>query len=163
MMLTPFLSPGLRQGRTVTIAKRISRSILVPAGGILVIKGIDHVALVTTGVERAAKFYKELLGFHETGRLETTHSGTIIFIALDGTQIELFGGGKPRPEGEQGRAVGLTHLALLVEDIDAECERMGKLGVAFDMKPTSVESGLRIAFFKDPDGNAVELMQRPRV
>lgn len=55
------------------------------------------------------------------------------------------------------------HLALLVEDIDAECERMSKLGVAFDMKPTSVESGLRIAFFKDPDGNAVELMQRPQV
>lgn len=124
------------------------------------IKGFDHVAVVTTDVGRAAEFYTEVLGFHESGRLETTHSGTIIFLALDGTQLELFGGGKRRQKEESGE-VGLTHLALLVTDIDGEYERIKQHGAEFDMKPTSVESGLRIAFFRDPDGNRLELMQRP--
>jgi len=125
-----------------------------------VIKGIDHLAVVGTDVARAAKFYGEVLGFRESNRLETTHSGTIIFMTLGGTQIELFGNAKPGAGAQEGRRAGYTHMALLVEGIDAEHERMTKLGVTFDMKPTSVESGMRLAFFKDPDGNTIELMQR---
>lgn len=126
------------------------------------ITGIDHFAVVTTDVARAARFYTELLGFRETMRLETSHSGTIIFIGLGEAQLELFGGGTPRSGPAEGRPVGFTHIALKVDDIDADYERLAAAGIAFDMKPTTVESGLRIAFFKDPDGNTIELMQRPR-
>lgn len=124
------------------------------------IKGIDHFGVVTTDVERAAKFYTEVLGFRETMRLETEHSGTIVFVGADGVQVELFGGGDPR-KMQEGKPVGYVHLALVVDDVDAEHERMSKLGVEFGMKPTSVEAGLRIAFFTDPDGNPIELLQRP--
>jgi glyoxylase I family protein len=127
-----------------------------------VIKGLDHLALVTTNAERAAAFFKDLLGFKETGRLETSHSGTIIFISLGDTQIELFGYGDVNASRGEDKAVGFKHLALAVEDIDAEYERLKAAGVEFYMVPTTVESGLRIAFFRDPDGNAFELMQRPR-
>ena len=125
------------------------------------IKDIDHLSVVTTDLERARKFYVDLLGFHETMRLETTHSGTIIFVALKGTQLELFGGGEPKAAEAGSRQVGYTHIALLVEDIDAVYERLAAAGVEFSMKPTTVDSGLRIAFFPDPDGNSLELMQRP--
>jgi catechol 2,3-dioxygenase-like lactoylglutathione lyase family enzyme len=30
------------------------------------------------------------------------------------------------------------------------------------MEPTDAESGLRLAFLRDPDGNPIELLQRPR-
>ena len=125
------------------------------------ITGIEHFAVVTTDVEKAAKFYTEVLGFKERGRLETAHSGTIIFIALGGTELELFGGGEiaPRPEG---RKVGYTHIALTVDGIDGDYDRISKQGVEFSMKPTTVESGMRIAFFADPDGNTLELVQRPK-
>jgi predicted enzyme related to lactoylglutathione lyase len=126
-----------------------------------VITGIEHFAVVTTDVEKAAKFYKEVLGFKETHRLETAHSGTIIFISLGGTELELFGGGEITPK-PAGRKVGYTHIALTVNDIDADYDRIRKHGVEFTMKPTSVESGMRIAFFADPDGNTLELMQRPK-
>jgi len=127
-----------------------------------VIKDLDHLALVTTDVERAARFFVDLLGFKESGRLEnTSHSGTIVFVSLGGTQIELFGTGQAGAAAGAGDAVGFKHLALLVDDIDAEYERLKAAGVEFPMVPTTVESGLRIAFFKDPDGNALELMQRP--
>ena len=127
------------------------------------IKDLDHLALVTTDAERAAHFYIDLLGFKESGRLENTpHSGTIIFISLGGTQIELFGTGDAAATPAAERAVGYKHLALLVDDIDGEYERLRAAGVEFGMVPTTVESGLRIAFFTDPDGNALELMQRPK-
>lgn len=126
-----------------------------------VIKGLDHLALVTTDVVRAARFFTELLGFKETGRLETTHSGTIIFVSLGGTQVELFGYGSSKAAAGADDCAGFKHLALAVEDIDAEYERLKAAGVEFTMAPTTVESGLRIAFFCDPDGNSLELMQRP--
>ncbi len=128
------------------------------------IKGLEHVALVTTDVERAARFFVEKLGFRETGRLETTHSGTIIFVSLGGAEVELFGNGKPRdpdapPFGSE--EVGYRHIALLVDSVDEEYDRLKSLGVEFFMDPTTVESGLRLAFFKDPDGNPIELLQKP--
>lgn len=126
------------------------------------IKSIDHVAVVTTDVERAAKFYTEALGFREVTRLETSHSGTLVFLDLDGTQVELFGGGKPRASSSDSEEVGYRHLCLLVDDIDAECARLKGLGVEFHMEPETVESNLRIAFFRDPDGTPLELMQRPK-
>ncbi len=124
------------------------------------IKDIDHVAVVTTDVERAAKFYTEALGFREVGRLETSHSGTLVFLGLGGTLVELFGGGKPRAAGDTGE-VGYRHIALLVDSVDEEYDRLRALGVEFTMEPATVESGLRIAFFKDPDGSPIEIMQRP--
>ena len=125
------------------------------------IKGVDHVALVTTDVERAATFYTGVLGLQEMARLETSHSGTLIFVGVGETTIELFGGGKVKASGE-GNEVGFKHICLLVDDVDAEHARLKARGVAFDMEPATVESGLRICFLRDPDGNRVELMQRPR-
>ena len=124
------------------------------------IKGIEHVAVVTTDVERAAKFYTEVLGFREVGRLETSHSGTLVFVSLNGTQLELFGGGKLKEAEEAQQRVGYKHIALRVDGIDAEYARLKALGVEFYMEPTTVESGLRIAFFRDPDGSPIELFQR---
>ncbi len=126
------------------------------------ITGLDHLALVTTDAERAARFFIDVLGFKESGRLETTHSGTIIFVSLGATQVELFGYGNGKAAVGADDCIGFKHLALSVDNLDAEHARLTALGVKFTMVPTTVESGLRIAFFEDPDGNRLELMQRPR-
>ncbi len=123
------------------------------------VKAIAHIALVATDLERAARFYTEVVGFREAMRLETTHSGTIVFLSLDGTQLELFGGGRPRDSrAEQGRT-GYTHIALLVDDVEAEYERLRSRGVEFETPPTDAEAGIRLAFFRDPDGNRVEIIR----
>lgn len=125
------------------------------------ITGMDHVAVVTSDVARAAEFYTNVLGFREVQRLETTHSGTLIFVALGTAVLELFGGGQPREPNAPNR-VGYRHICLSVDDVDAEVARLKGRGVQFDMEPATVDAGLRIAFFHDPDGNPIELMQRPR-
>jgi catechol 2,3-dioxygenase-like lactoylglutathione lyase family enzyme len=126
----------------------------------IVIKGLDHLALVTTDAERAAKFFIEMLGFKESGRLVTEGSGTIVFVSLGGTQIELFGYGDASAAPAGNHAVGYTHLAMQVDDLNAEYARLQAAGVEFTMVPTTIRPGLSIAFFKDPDGNSLELMQR---
>jgi len=124
-----------------------------------VIKSVQHIAVVTTDVERAAAFYTQVLGFKETLRLETTHSGTIVFVSANGTQLELFGGGNPKEPGEGEGKVGFPHVALLVDDVDLEYERLKALGVEFDVPPTEADAGIRLAFFKDPDGNRLEIIK----
>lgn len=122
------------------------------------IKSIAHVAIVTSDLDRAARFYTEVVGFREVRRLETTHSGTIVFLSVDGTILELFGDGAPvDPEAAEGK-VRYSHMALLVDDVDAEYERLKAAGAPFHIEPTTPEPGLRVAFFRDPDGNPVELI-----
>jgi len=123
-----------------------------------VIKSVEHIAVLTTDVERAATFYTEVLGFKETLRLETPHSGTIVFVSVNGTKLELFGGGKPKEPGEGEGKVGYPHVALLVDDVDGEYERLKALGVEFDTPPMDADAGIRLAFFRDLDGNRLEII-----
>jgi catechol 2,3-dioxygenase-like lactoylglutathione lyase family enzyme len=123
-----------------------------------VIKSIAHVAIVTSDLDRAVEFYTNVIGFHEVRRLETTHSGTIAFLSLDGTQIELFGGGAPQEASATEGKVGYRHMALLVDDVDAEYERLKAAGAQFYMEPTTPDPGIRLAFFRDPDGNPIEII-----
>lgn len=127
------------------------------------ITGIHHFALVTTDPERAARFYVDLLGFHDAGRLQPPGGNTIIFVSLDGARIEIFGGGKPRDPGESAfgaGTVGYTHLALSTDNVVEEAARLRSHGVKFLVEPREVEPGFWIAFFEDPDGNPVEIFQR---
>ena len=124
------------------------------------ITGLDHLALVTTDAARAAKFYTEVLGFKETGRLELGHTGTIYFVSLGDVQIELFGTGDASAPVGAADSTGFKHLAMLVDDLEAECARLKAAGVTFTTEPTVINDHLRIAFFLDPEGNALELMQK---
>ncbi len=120
------------------------------------ITGIHHVALKTTDLERMAEFYQQALGFKRGMRLDLQDGAYLVQMDLNGVLVELFGGGKVRAEDNE--AVGYTHLALTVDDVDAEYARLKGLGCQFYIEPVTVH-GLRVAFFRDPDGNPIELFQ----
>ncbi|MXZ45767.1 MAG: hypothetical protein F4Z08_02035 [Chloroflexi bacterium] len=54
-----------------------------------------------------------------------------------------------------------TMLNLAVEDIDAVAARLRAAGVTFIREPSAEPWGGSIATFEDPDGNTLQLMQRP--
>ncbi len=121
------------------------------------IQGLHHVAVRATDIERAVGFYSDVLGFREQMRLHFEDGSYLVQMALGGSIVELFGGGKPdQPEAGESR-VGYTHIALSVDDVDAEHARLKDLGCEFHVQPQTVE-GLRVAFFRDPDGNPIELL-----
>ncbi|MCW2952186.1 MAG: hypothetical protein JWQ48_1356 [Conexibacter sp.] len=63
------------------------------------------------------------------------------------------------------RDAGSAHIAVRVEDIDAEVERLRGEGVEFVSEPQTIPpgnkslSGARVVYLIDPDGNTAELCQ----
>lgn len=120
------------------------------------IVGTHHVALVTPNFERMRQFYVDQLGLPVVGAFRG-HS--IIFIDAGNTAIELI----ERTAGSAGQAGGWAHFAFEVEDVDAVYADLRTAGIAFHITPKDFPAegpSVRIAFFKDPDGNEIELVQR---
>lgn len=60
---------------------------------------------------------------------------------------------------EHGKAFG--HLAIGVPDMTVACATLRAAGVKITREPWTVPSGtVRVAFVEDPDGYAIELVQR---
>ncbi len=116
--------------------------------------GTHHLALLTDNFERLREFYVGLLGLPVIGGFP---GRDIIFIGVGETAIELVARGE-RP----GAGGGWDHLALQVADTDAAYAELSARGVPFHVEPKSFPPEaptVRIAFFKDPDGNVLELFQ----
>jgi len=118
------------------------------------VTGTHHVALTTANFEQMRQFYVETLGLPQVGAFAGRN---IIFIEVGPTTIELI----ERAEG--ATAVGAwDHFAFEVEDIDATYAELTALGIPFHVLPKGFpdeDPKVRLAFFKDPDGNSLELVQ----
>ena len=57
------------------------------------------------------------------------------------------------------RSPGLRHLALTVTGFEEECKRLTAAGVKF-LDPPLVKGGNKVAFFQDPEGNLLHLIER---
>lgn len=118
---------------------------------------IHHVSLVVSDVAVALRFYVGLLGLDvDESRPEMEFSGA--WLSLDGQQIHLLQVPNCDPlDGRPSHPGRDRHLALQVENLPAYLQRLEAAGVAF----TRSRSGRRAAFVRDPDGNALELIEAP--
>ncbi len=131
------------------------------------VTGTHHVALATPSAnfERLRAFYVDTLGFPQVGAFGGRPPGQeIVFLQAGDTTIELIARGDlALPDGAPtGEPPGWAHLAFDVEDLDAAHAELAAKGVAFHVSPMDVPSGTpvaRVAFFRDPDGNSLELFQ----
>ena len=124
--------------------------------------GFHHVAIRAHDFDASVRFYGDVLGFKEKIRWGEGDKLAIMMDAGDGNYIEIFAGGSagPKPEG------AIIHFALRTTDCDAALERARAAGVEVTKEPTSLDipsrpqpTPVRIAFFKGPDGEVVELFQ----
>jgi catechol 2,3-dioxygenase-like lactoylglutathione lyase family enzyme len=123
------------------------------------VTGIEHAAIASPDPEKLARWYVETLDFQINYFSEK--SKTTFVKAADGAMIEIIrSNDKPRPEIDL-RDAGLRHLALTVSDFNAVCERLKAKGVRFLGEP-EVKGGNSVAFFTDPDGNILHLLQREK-
>ena len=114
-----------------------------------------HIALLTANCDRLRAFYTEVLGFPLAGAYSDRR---IIFIGAGTTAIELI----EQPEASAGRPGGWGHVAFEVENVDATYAELVSQGVPFHVEPKDFPEGApvaRIAFFRDPDGNELQLVQ----
>ncbi len=116
-----------------------------------------HIALKTPNYARAKAFYTGVLGFPIAGSIPGKE---IVFIDIGGTTIELMEG--PAPTCAEKPGCGLMHLAFEVDDVDATYADLKAKGVEFFIEPKDV-GDIRLAFFRDPDGNELELFRSPTI
>ena len=126
------------------------------------IQKIDHTAITISDMKRSVKFYTEVLGFKPHQTIELPESEMHIeYLKLGDTLLELFevkgGGGDPRRKIDQ---LGFQHLCLLSDNVEGDAKKLKEKGVKFTMEPQEAKGVKRIAFFEDPDGISIELVER---
>jgi glyoxylase I family protein len=116
---------------------------------------IHHASLIVADTARALRFYCDLLGLHiDSTRPDLGYPGAWLQIGTE--QIHLLELPNPDPvEGRPAHGGRDRHLAVLVDDLDALAYALDTAGVAF----TRSRSGRRALFCRDPDGNALELIE----
>ncbi len=118
------------------------------------LKKNDHIAVVAKDLDALVKFYTQVVGLKLNKRTTSPH----VEIAYLGTsdaesQLELL-------QFTDERELGLKHFCYEVEDLESTCAEMADQGVEFFIGPKTHDDGSgRMAFFKDPEGNVIELVE----
>jgi catechol 2,3-dioxygenase-like lactoylglutathione lyase family enzyme len=139
---------------------RIRDTYLRPDRGSSTARGVHHVALLSSDVERTVQFYQGLLGFPLTEIFENRDyqgSNHFFFDIGNGNLLAFFDfpGLDLGPYAEV--LGGLHHVAISIdpEQWEQAKQRLDEAGVDYLQ-----ESGTSI-YFKDPDGARVELIADP--
>lgn len=124
----------------------------------------NHVAFGCRDLRAQEAFYTKHLGFKRSRTFERGKPGEFIMLKLGATRLELFpfDATKPVPEGSTGQAnVGYRHLAFDVPKLEPVIERLKADGVDVDpiIDVSNIAKGFQIVFFRDPEGNVLELME----
>ncbi|OIK09548.1 glyoxalase [Bacillus sp. MUM 116] len=124
-------------------------------------KKIDHVGIMVKDIDRAIKFYQEIVGMQLKDKfIHSDESMTLAFLGFndsDETELELIQGYNDNLP-QEGK---VHHFAVLVDNIEAEFERIKGLDVELiDEEITTLPNGYRYFFFHGPEGEWVEFFQR---
>jgi glyoxylase I family protein len=116
---------------------------------------LQHASLIVADVSRALHFYVDVLGLEvDHGRPAMGFNGA--WLKVGSQQLHLLE--LPNPDPVSGRPAHPgrdRHTALLVSGLDGLVERLEAAAIGF----TRSRSGRKAVFCRDPDGNAVELIE----
>jgi catechol 2,3-dioxygenase-like lactoylglutathione lyase family enzyme len=117
----------------------------------LIVERTDFLSVPVTDMERATRFYRDTLGLEqvsERGFPEFQLGENVSVYLIDMEQI-----------GQQFNGPHTAHIALRVADVEEARRELEARGVEFHGE-TRDSSVCHMAFFTDPDGNALMLHRR---
>ncbi|MFH8251203.1 VOC family protein [Microbacterium sp. B2969] len=132
---------------------------------------LDHVGLSVADLDAQAEWYGAALGLEQLEPGGIPAVGLRVVFLVDPEHkwaLELLN----RPGSQHGPLAtsapahvltqGYGHICLRVDDVDALYERLLAAGASSIMPPgESPVSGVRMAFVADPEGNFIEMLDRP--
>jgi catechol 2,3-dioxygenase-like lactoylglutathione lyase family enzyme len=145
---------------------------------------VDSVAIPVHDADRAARFYVETLGFTRVDEREVAGSDyehfygvfgarvRIVRLALGAEAVELTQfvapHGRPLPGDSRSNDRWFQHVAIIVSDMDRAYAQLRERGVEHaSTAPQTLPQwnkdagGIRAFYFRDPDGNHLEVLQFP--
>ncbi|MBZ5560237.1 MAG: VOC family protein [Acidobacteriia bacterium] len=127
--------------------------------------GLRHLALNVRDLAAMKRFYVDLLGFAVEWEPDSDNvylSSGIDNLALHtGTGVGGRSISDSRPPGQT-----LDHLGLIVreaDDVDRWAAFLESRGVTIDARPRTHRDGARSCYFRDPDGNKVQVIHHPPI
>ena len=141
-----------------------------------------HVSFTVEDLDRSLGFYRDTLGMGLVGRMERVGEDISRIVAFEDAHLriaflELPGGGgmllelieyvspRGRPADRSTCNPGSAHICFNVEEIHLVYETLRGRGVHFKSEPVAILTGVNkggyAVYFVDPDGNTLELVQRP--
>jgi catechol 2,3-dioxygenase-like lactoylglutathione lyase family enzyme len=139
---------------------------------------LSHIGLCVSDLERSVVFYRAL-GFEERARLNVSGEPSAqllelegvdlraVYLERDGTRIELLHYPSPGHVGDGAacpmNSLGLTHLSLRVDDLDAVADALALAGgrILERSRIGIPAAKTRAIFVTDPDGTRIELVEAP--
>jgi glyoxylase I family protein len=118
--------------------------------------GLEHTAIASPSPVKLAQWYVDHLEFH----INFEYDGNYFVRAANGSMLEIIPSEGARGE-QKMRDPGIRHLAIDVQDFDGAYAALKAQGVNFVGEPYT-NSGNRLVFFTDCDGNLVHLIRRER-
>jgi catechol 2,3-dioxygenase-like lactoylglutathione lyase family enzyme len=141
--------------------------------------GLRHLALNVRRFDEMKRFYVDLLGFAVEWEPDADNvylSSGIDNLALHRASIAAPPPAPPPPNTSApaasppatspAAASPLDHLGLIVreaEDVDRWAAFLEGRGVAIDARPRTHRDGARSCYFRDPDGNSVQIIHHPPI
>ena len=140
------------------------------------IKALHHTAISVSNLDQSIHFYRDLLGMTLEWRIDHLRSEALekvvglrnvdvsyAMLSGWGGRIELFQyhspHGLPYPADKPVSDKGITHIGFQVDDIDGVYEKLLGQCVRFNSPPQIIRAGVKVAYFHDPDGVTLEMIQ----
>jgi len=117
--------------------------------------GLFHATLPVWDLERAERFWHELLGI-ERHPMPSYAPNSVVFLDLGNTMIHLarYGDDVPRPDPRS------THVAIEVDALDEAIAEVKRRGLTVLRESLRRPDGALSFYFVDTEGNRIELIQR---
>jgi predicted enzyme related to lactoylglutathione lyase len=118
-----------------------------------------HTKLQVSDLDVAIRFYENAFGYALRSRRPGPQDSEIAFMRLpdEATEIQLC----RYPDGEDVVVPErLMHLAFRVDDLEAVLAGALAAGASLESAPYTLPSGSHVAFIRDPQGYAIELIQK---
>jgi methylmalonyl-CoA/ethylmalonyl-CoA epimerase len=133
------------------------------------LKKINHIAIAVSNIEKAAKFYQDVLGLSlsdvEVVPAQKTRAG---FFKIGETNIELVQPSEtdsPLVKFLETKGQGIHHICFEVDDVEAEVKAFLEKGATMvDQKPRPGAHQTKVAFVhpKSSSGVLIELCELPK-
>lgn len=127
------------------------------------VTGVEHTGVIVSDPSALARWYRETLGAVEISR--SGDDPPVVFLSFGGgALLELIPAKPDASASGKGTAVASgrdhVHLCFSVDDMDAAVDGLGTHGVSLEKAVFTAYEGSAVAFFRDPAGNLLQLVQR---